>query len=61
MVLDRWSDGMCHTAATVFSHTDGAVGFAPLPPGYRRQDDLARVRQVWHHVGCTYLPGDNVF
>ena len=31
-VLDRCSDQMRHTAATVFSHMDGAAGRAPLAP-----------------------------
>ena len=31
-VLDRCSDRMRHTAATVFSHMDGVVGRAPSPP-----------------------------
>ena len=31
-VMDRCSDRMRHTKATVFSHMDGAVGRAPLPP-----------------------------
>ena len=50
-VLDKCSDRMRHTAPTVFSHMDGAVGRAPLPPPvYWCEDNLPRVRKVPHHV-----------
>ena len=50
-VLDRCSDRMRHTAATVFGNMDGAVGRAPLlTPVYRRHDNLARVGEVLHQI-----------
>ena len=41
----------CATPQQVFSHMDGAVDTAPLsPPVYQCEDDLARVREVLHHI-----------
>ena len=55
---------MRHTAATVFSHRVGAVGFAAPPPSQAPQlpasKQCAPVQQVLHFVRCTYLPGDDV-
>ena len=60
-LLDRCSDRMRHTVATVFSRMDGAVGRAPFPPPvYRREDDLARVREVLHQVLGSQFPRDDV-
>ena len=41
---------MHHTAATVFSHRDGAVGLAPLPPL-----EATSVNMIWPVSGrcCT--------
>ena len=51
-VLDKCSNRMRRTAATVFSQMDGAVGRAPLPapPVYRHEHNLARVREVLYQI-----------